>query len=100
VAYKESKKGKKRSLTNKKNAAKKLYHHHTGSGGARSLWDKAEQDLLAKGVQPATLHWTDRSRTWFFRVGGTLDPETGECVWMDEQLAIPITKLQKYIKAA
>ena len=59
VAYKKSEKGKKRSLTNKQNAAKKKYHHHTGSGGyykARPLWDKAEQDLLAKGVQPVTLH--------------------------------------------
>ena len=59
VAYKKSEKGKKWSLTNKKNAAKKKYHHHTGSGGyykARPLWDKAEQDLLAKNVQPATLH--------------------------------------------
>ena len=79
VAYKSSEKGKKRSETNKINAAKKLYHHRTGSGGyykARPSWDKAEQDLLAKGVQPATLHWPDRSRTWFFGVGGTLDPET------------------------
>jgi hypothetical protein len=59
VAYKKSDKGKKRSDTNKKNAAKKKYHHHTGSGGyykARPLWDKVEQDLLAKGVQPATLN--------------------------------------------
>ena len=52
VAYKKSEKGMKRSPTNKKNAAKKKYHHHTGTGGyykARPLWDKAEQDLLAKG---------------------------------------------------
>ena len=34
------------------------------------------------------------------QVGGTLDPETGECHWTDEQLAIPIKKLQKYISAA
>ena len=91
------------SETNKNNAAKKKYHHHTGSCGylkARPLWDKAEQDLLAKNVQPATLHWPDHSRTWFFGVGGTLDPETGECVWTDEQLAIPFQKLQAAIKAA
>ena len=103
MAYKKSEKGMKSSLTNKKNCAKKKYHHHTGSGGyykARPLWDQAKQDMLAKGVQPAALHWPNRSRTWFFGVGGTLDPETGQCVWTDEQLAIPIKKLQEYIKAA
>jgi hypothetical protein len=29
-----------------------------------------------------------------------LDPETGECHWTDEQLAIPMKKLQDYITAA
>ena len=103
VAYKNSGKGKNKSETNKKNVAKKKYHHHMGSGDyykARSLWGKPEQDLLAKGVQPVTLNWPDRSRTWFFGVGGTLDPETEECHWTDEQLAIPIKKLQEYICAA
>ena len=73
-----------------------------GSGGylkARPLWDKAENDLIAKGVEPETLNWPDRSRTWFFGVGGTLDPVTGKCVWMDEQLRIPVTGLQEYIEA-
>ena len=103
VACKKSEKAKQRSLTNKRNAAKKKYHHVTGSGGyskAQPTWDKAEQDLLAKGLQPATLHWPDRSRTWFFWVRLTLDPETGDCVWTDEQLSIPIRQLQKAIKAA
>ena len=92
MAYKTSDKSKKMLETNKINAAKKQYHHHTGSGGylkARPLWDKAEKDLIAKGVELETLHWPDRSRTWFFGVGGTLDPEIGKCHWMDEQLAIP-----------
>jgi hypothetical protein len=103
VAYKKSEKAKKRSVTNKLNAAKKKYHHVTGSGGyskAWPTWDKAEQDLLAKGVQPAILHWPDRARTWFFRVGGTLDPETGKCVWTKAQLAIPVMKLEEAIQAA
>ena len=84
------------SETNKNNVAKKKFHHRTGSGGylkARPLWDKAENDLLAKGVEPETLNWPERSRTWFFGVGGTLDPETGKCVWTDEKLEIPIKKL-------
>ena len=49
------------STTNKINAAKE-YCHRMGSGGylkARLLWDKAEQDLIAKGVELETLHWPD-----------------------------------------
>ena len=90
----------KMSATNKINAAKKEHYHRMGSGGylkARPLWDKAEQDLIAKGVEPETLHWPDRSRTWFFGVAGTLDPETGKCCWTDEQLKTPVTKLRKAI---
>ena len=100
MAHKTSEKSKKMSATNKINAAKKEHHHRTGSGGylkARPLWDKAENDLLDKGVEPETLHWPDHSRTWFSRVGGTLDPEIGKCVWTDKQLEIPVKKLQKYI---
>ena len=103
MAYNKLEKGKQRSLTNKQNAAKKKYHHTTGSGGyskARPTWDKAEQDLLAKGVQPITLHWPDRARTWFFGVGGTLDPESGKCVFMKAQVKTPVTKLQEAINEA
>ena len=83
LAYKNPEKGKKRSETNKKNAANKKYHHHTGSGGyykAWPLWDKAEQDLLAKGVQPATLNWPDRSRTWFFGLGELWTQKQGSVI--------------------
>ena len=77
-----------------------LYLWVIGYLKSRPLWDKAENDLIAKGVEPETLNLPDCSRTWFFRVGGTLDPETGKCVWTDEQLAIPMIKLQKCIAAA
>jgi hypothetical protein len=63
VAHKTSEKSKKISATNKENAAKKEHHHRTGSGGylkAQTLWDKAEKDLLDKGVEPETLNWPDR----------------------------------------
>ena len=90
------------SATNKKTAAKKKHHHRTGSGGylkARPKWDKAGIDLLNKGIEPEPRRWPDRCRTWFFGVGGTLDPVTGKCVWTNEQLRIPVTKLQEYIAA-
>ena len=102
VTYKTLDKSKKMSATNKLNAAKKKLHHRTGLGGyfkVRPLWDKAENDLIAKGVEPETLNWPDHSRTWFFGVGGTSDPKTGKCRWTDEQLAIPVKKLQMYIAA-
>ena len=71
------------SATNKIDATKKEHHHRTGSGGylkARPLWARAENDLLDKGVEPETLNWPDRCQTWFFGVGGTLDPVTEKCV--------------------
>ena len=103
VAHKTSEKSKKMSATNKKNAAKKKLHHRTGSGGylkARPKWATAENDLLDKGIEPETMNWPDRWRTWFFGAGGTLDPVSGTCRWTDEQLAIPVKKIQHYIDAA
>ena len=50
------------SAANKINDAKKEHYHRMGSGGylkARPLWDKAEEDLIAKGVKPQTLNWPD-----------------------------------------
>ena len=89
VAHKTSEKSKKMSATNKKNAAKKKLHHRTGSGGylkARPKWAKAENDLLDKGIEPETMNWPDRCRTWFFGAGGTLDPVTGKCIWTNDQM--------------
>ena len=103
VAHKTSEKSKKMSATNKKNAAKKKLHHRTGSGGylkARPKWAKAEDDLLDKGIEPETMNWPDRCRTWFFGAGGTLDPVTGKCIWTNDQMDIPVSKLKQYIEAA
>ena len=103
VAHKTSDKSKKMSVRNKKNVAKKEHHHCTGSGDylkARRLWAKAENDLIDKGVDPETLNWADHCRTWFFEVGRTLDPLSGKFHWTNEQLRIPIMKLQDYITAA
>ena len=96
VAHKTSEKSKKMSATIKINAVKKKHHHRTGSGGylkARPLWDKADNDLIAKGVEPETLNWPDRCRTWFFGAGRTLDPVIGKYVWMEEQLRMPVKRL-------
>ena len=103
MAHKTSEKSKKMSVTNKQNAAKKKLHHRTGSGGylvARPKWSKTENDLVHKGIEPETINWPDRCRTWFFGAGGTLDPVTGKCIWMNDQMDIPVSKLKQYIEAA
>ena len=53
-----------------------------------------------KGIEPETINWPDRCRTWFFGAGGTLDPVSGKCRWTDEQLKIPVNRLRHYIDAA
>ena len=88
------------SATNKQNAAKKKHHHRTGSSGylvARPKWAKTENDLVDKGIKAETINWPDRCRTWFFGAGGTLDPVSRKCRWMDEQLKIPVTKLRQVV---
>ena len=65
--YKESQDAKAMSVRNKKNADKKKYHHKLGPGGyetAMPKWDKKEQELLAKGIQPEPLReeWETRAR--------------------------------------
>ena len=81
--YKESEDAKAMSVRNKKNADKKKYHHKLGPGGyetALPKWDKKEQELLAKGIQPEWMReeWELRARNWFLAHGGSYDETTGE----------------------
>ncbi|XP_073360097.1 uncharacterized protein [Aegilops tauschii subsp. strangulata] len=101
VKYKTSDEAKKMSKINKDNAAKKEYHHVTGSDGykvARPKWEKNENDLIDKRIVLEPLEWTERANTWFYRHGGTLDPETGKCIYTKDQLATPIKALQDAFK--
>nr|CAE04200.2 OSJNBa0011E07.9 [Oryza sativa Japonica Group] len=78
VAYKTGAQGQAQIEKNKANAAKKKYHHRLGSGGygkAIPKWDKLEADLIARGIEPATANWPERSRNWFYAHGGSLNPE-------------------------
>ena len=72
VEYKTSDEAKKRSKINKQNAAKKEYHHVMGSGGykvARPKWEKTENDLIDKGINPKTLEWAEWAKDWFYGHG-------------------------------
>jgi len=54
-----------------------------GSGGYRSAipkWQRMEEDLLTKGINPFSIDWPKCSKNWFFMHGGSLDPQTGELV--------------------
>jgi hypothetical protein len=83
VQYKLSEESEQRILRNKENAAKKRYHHRMGSGGYKTMepkWEKMEADLMAKNIIPDTANWPERTKSWYFGVGGSLDPETGKLV--------------------
>ena len=41
---------------------------------------KTEADLIAKGITPETSSWPDRSKHWFYAHGGSVDPQTWQCV--------------------
>ena len=81
------------SKQNKVNAAKKLYHHKLGPGGyeaAMPKWDRKEQELIAKGVQPEWIRdeWELRARNWFLAHGGSYDETTGDLV-ASEGIRVP-----------
>ncbi|KAK1613261.1 hypothetical protein QYE76_036934 [Lolium multiflorum] len=96
VKYTLSEEFKKRSETNKKNASLKKYHQVTGPGGYRAnrpKWQAAEAELVRKGIQIGTFDWTERSKEWFYGIGGRLDPETGKCIYNKEHLKNPCEAL-------
>jgi hypothetical protein len=72
-----------------------------GSGGykvARPKWEKTENDLIDKGIDPETLEWAERAKAWFYGHGGKLDPETWKCIFTKDQLATPLKALKAAMK--
>ena len=96
VLFKKSDVALKRSATNKANAKMKIYHHVMGTGGYKSAmpkWDQTEAALIAKGITPGTAGWFERSKHWFYGHGGSLDPQTGQCIIGNKQIEKPIEHL-------
>lgn len=94
----ESEEFKKRSKTNKANAALKLYHQILGPGGYRAnrpKWHAAEAELTRKGIRLGTHGWIERCKEWFYGIGGTLHPETGKCIYKKAHLKFPIEALEQ-----
>jgi len=51
-------------IKNQENAEQKQYHHHLGTGGYRTAipkWQKLEQEILERGIEPESLHWPERT---------------------------------------
>ncbi len=86
------------SKKNKENAAKKEYNHIMGPGGYRfwqPKWEKMENELRERGIRPGTEGWDPRAKSWWYGHGGSLNPETGECVYQGKI----IKPTQKLIEA-
>ena len=65
VEYKSLELGLQKVQKAKDNASKKVYHHTLGQGGyklAIPKWEKMEQDLLDRGIQPATMNLWSRGK--------------------------------------
>ena len=96
LAFKESEEGRKRSQTNKANAAKKVYNHTMGSGGYKAAlpkFDKLEEDLRAKGITPATEEFPRRARNWLLGHGAKYD-EAGNII-ISKKIEAPFAALVK-----
>jgi len=52
-------------IKNQENAKQKQYHHHLGSGGYKTAipkWQKLEQEILGRGIEPESMHWPERAK--------------------------------------
>jgi hypothetical protein len=62
-----------------------------GSGGyptAIPKWEKAEQELIDKGLVLEFLNWPERAKHWFFAHRDRLDLETGKVMYGERIQAI------------
>jgi hypothetical protein len=86
--YKEIEYAKNLLEKNKKNAEKNKYHHNLGPGGyqtAMPKWDKQEQEMFDKGIEPEWIcdDCELRARNWFLAHGGSYNEQTGNLLCSD-----------------
>jgi hypothetical protein len=64
---------------------KQHFHHHVQGGYSAAIpkWQKMEEDLIARGIIPATFNWPLRAKYYFYAHGGTLNLEDGLFVTSD-----------------
>ena len=86
VQYKSSEDSEQRTAQAKENASKKKHFHHLGQGGYKAAipeWQKMEEDLIARGIVPATFNWPMRAKYFFYAHRGTLNMKDGSFVTSD-----------------
>jgi hypothetical protein len=57
-------------------------------GTAIPKWEKAEQELIDRGLVLESLDWPERAKHWFFAHGGRLKLETGKVVYGEHIQAV------------
>ena len=62
VQYKQSQDSQDATVTNTSKAKQKKYFHRLGPGGYKKAmikWQRMEDEIIAKGIVPATLEWPE-----------------------------------------
>jgi hypothetical protein len=52
------------------------------------MWEKAEKELIDRGLVLESLDWPERAKHWFFAHGGRLDLETRKVVYGERIQAV------------
>ena len=94
---------KKRSATNKINAAKKKKHHTMGTGGYKSFtpqWIAMEEEMRKQGITPETEEWDRRWANYILGHGATYDMQIGNLIAKKDQIVKPLAALKTAIKDA
>ena len=60
-----------------------LQSTNSGYKAAILKWQKMEEDLIARGIVPATFNWLMRAKYFFYAHGGTLNMKDGLFVTSD-----------------
>ena len=92
---------KKRSETNKKNAAKKKKHHTMGTCGYKSFtpqWVAMEDEMRKQGIIPETEEWERRWANYALGHGATYNMQTGNLIAKKDQIVEPLKALRTAIK--
>jgi hypothetical protein len=61
-------------------------------------WDKAETEMRAAGIKPATNGWSLKAKNWILAHGSSYDPQIGQLIQNNEIIIVPHQQLLEAIK--